>query len=615
MVLSLIFLGLIVAIVLIQAPEGLFSSLIMTVLTICCAAFAFGSYEWLATKFLAGLWQPDLAHPISLAVLFGVPLLIFRLICDKFIRRSCLLPSLVDKIGGGVCSFITAMIMVGVAAVAIQMIPIGPSLLGFSRFDVALPDVSDNPPVLAASDRGLWLAPDRFAVGTAAVLSNGVFSGRMSFTQDHPDLVQAAGWDNTGKSEMSRYAPPGSISVEATQPLEVVFRLVPGNKKNSQPDQYEPIPPQSGDEFHVVRVKLKASARDSHKSHIFTLRQFRLVGDVHGEVEQYFPIATKQAADDQAVDRYVSVTRKGGKDWPDVDTPMSPPDNSGGVVDVVFELPTGFKPHFIEYKRAARANVSFAKPQPKSTGANAAPTPKPSTKTASAATEPKREPHRRSPRPEPRHEAPKPATTAAPTKSTGNGGGRTRAFKAIASKSFFGNKLPFELRSYRGMSNVEVSRGALSNGHLIADAKQPETGGDEPVSTFWVPEDKRLLQLNVGHLKAGSVLGKAMSFAVTTVQNYVVMDENGKPYKIIGKYALAKVNGEDVFEVEYFPEQAGTIGGVGKFSRINERGLKKDDEIVFLFLIDPGQKIVRFTTGGSANQADDLRAENLVAPK
>lgn len=614
MVLSLIFLGLIVAIILIQAPEGLFSSLVMTVLTICCAAFAFGSYEWLATKYLAGLWQPDLAHPISLAVLFGVPLLIFRLICDKFIRRSCLLPSLVDKIGGGVCSFITAMIMVGVAAVAIQMIPIGPSLLGFSRFDVALSDESDTPPVLEASDRGLWLAPDKFAVGTAAVLSNGVFSGRVPLTQDHPDLVQAAGWDNTGKPEMSRYAPPGSISVDSTLPLEVVFRLVPGNKQKSQPDEYEPIPPKAGHEFHVVRVKLKASASDSHKSHIFSLRQFRLVGDVHGEIEQYFPIATKQAAEDHAVERYVSVTKKGGKDWPDVDTPMSPLDNSNDMVDVVFELPTGFKPRFIEYKRAARANVSFAKPERKSTGADAGTTPKRRAKTASAATEPKPEPPPRSPRHAPRHEPAKPATTSAPSESTGNVGGRTRAFGTIAGKSFFGNKLPFELRFYRGMSNVEVSRGALSNGHLIADAKQPETG-DEPVSTFQVPEDKRLLQLNVGHLKAGSVLGKAMSFAVTTVQNYVVMDENGKPYKIIGKYALAKVNGEDVFEVEYFPGPSGSIGGLGKFSRINERELKKGDEIVFLFLIDPGQKIVRFTTGGAANQADNLRAENLVAPK
>jgi len=609
---SLIFLVVLIAIVLVQAPHGLFSNLIMTVLTLCCAAFAFGTYEWLATQHLAGLWRPDLAHPISLAVLFGVPMLVLRLIFDKLIKRSALLPALVDKIGGAVCSLITAMVIVGVAAIAVQMIPVGTSLIGFSRFDVAIKEDAESPPNLDAPERGLWLAPDGFAAGAAAVLSNGVFSGRVPFAKHHPNPVQAVGWVNTGKLEISRYAPPNSISVDSTMPLEVVFRFVPGNERKNEPDRYEPMPPKAGHELHVVRVKLKPQARDTHKSHIFSLRQFRLVGTVGDDVVQFFPIATQQADEDQAVNRYVSVKRRGAEDWPAVDEPMAPRSDNGNQVDVVFEVPSGFTPQFIEYKRTARARVKFSSGKPESKGADAAAESAGEVETASAA--PTSEPARSAPSTR-RKRRTRSTSTDAGGSTSGSRGGRTRAFSAVPEQYFFGNKLPFELRSYRGMNNAEVSRSALVGGHLVADAEQPEQGDDPPVSSLQVPQGKRLLHLNVGRLRARSGLGRILSQSVTALQNYIVTDSNGKQYKVVGKYALAVVDEKDVFEVQYFPEQAGTIGGVGKFNRIDEKELTKDDAVVFLFLVDPGARIVRFTTGGSASRAEDLTSHNLVAPK
>ena len=57
------------------------------------------------------------------------------------------------------------------------------------------------------------------------------------------------------------------------------------------------------------------------------------------------------------------------------------------------------------------------------------------------------------------------------------------------------------------------------------------------------------------------------------------------------------------------------MGGLGKFNRIDENKLSKDDAVVFLFLVDPGAEIVVFNTGGSASRADNLRSENLKAPE
>lgn len=616
----LIFVILLLAVVFFQSTQGLFGAMIMMVLTLCCAAFAFGSYEWAASEHMAKYWKPDMAHAISLAALFGVPLVILRLILDKLVRRSCLLPSMIDKVGGGMCGLVTGLAMVGVAGTVFQMVPFGNSTLGFSRFDLAIRDTdaggAATPPDVDAAGRGLWLGPDRFATGVAAMMSDGVFSGKRSFYQEHPAFLEEAAWVNTINPAVSRFAPSGSLRVTSTEPVEVVYRLIPGDAKKDLPAQFEPISPRSSYEFRMVGVKLTPAAFDQNKSHLFSLRQFRVVGEDGGALRQFFPVATQHADPAEAVNRHISFKRYGGKDWPIVDELIGPRSDHPGEVELVFELPTRFEPHFIEYKRNARATVSFRDSVPTGgTGAPDVPDPGDSRTSASdtkgtpvAATDAPTGSERDSRRSRRRGGA----DTDAPR--TGSGG-RVRGFATIPGSSVFGDKLPFEVKSYRDLNNTEVSHGKLVSGHLSADAADQADGDAAGVTTLQVPADKRLLHLNVGRLTARSGLGRALSKAVSVAQNYLVTDENGATYKLVGKYALADVNGTQRFELQYFPEQVGTVGGVGAFQRIKEDDLKRGDELVFLFLVDPGVKLVSFTTGGAATRAEDLRAENLVAPQ
>ena len=66
--------------------------------------------------------------------------------------------------------------------------------------------------------------------------------------------------------------------------------------------------------------------------------------------------------------------------------------------------------------------------------------------------------------------------------------------------------------------------------------------------------------------------------------------------------------------MQYFSEPVGSIGGIGEFTRVNEKNLKSDDTFVLLFLVDPGARIVSFSTGGAASRKDDLTGSRLVAP-
>lgn len=664
MVLSLILVLLLLAIAYFQATQGLFSALIMAVLTVCCAAIAFGFYEWVAVNVVAAYWKPDFGHAVSLGALFGVPLVLLRLGFDRIIRRDCLLPLSIDRVGAGLCGLVSGFVMAGMMALSVQMLPFGESILGFARFDAeATANQSGGdrkPPPPTARENELWLGPDRFVSRLAGVLLDGVFSGTQKFSERHPNLPQAIGWANTNKRDMLHYAPPGSMTVVSSEPVASVYRVTPAPEARrgtpKQPDQYEELPAEPDRMLQMVRVSLKSAAQDpQRKSHEFTLRQFRLVGRIDGKgpVLQTFPVAIQQADATEPVNRHIRYRKDPRGDWPVTQDVFNP--REGDQVEVVFDLPKRFVPEFLEYKKCARASVKFlTEEQAKAAAESKAatkpvPPPAPPPPAAPSAPAGSDRPGRRrsgsggdseqpsgsTPTPEATEPARPSGSTAAPPETGAAGGsGRTEPGKADAKPggekttdrvrrataqsgaAAFGDELPMVMRAYRGQKDFEVSNGKLNKGHLIGEVEAQEKGGDQAISKFEVPPDKRLLKLGVTALQARSGLGRAISFAAGTVQNYVVEDSQGRQYLLCGKYAIANAGSKQVIEIQYFPESEGTqIGGLGKFERIAEDKLGKDDELVFLFLVEPGAQIISFSTGTSANRRDDLASENIVAPK
>ena len=672
--LSLIFVILLFAVALRQATCGLFSAMIMTVLTLCCATLAIGMHEWVAVTLLAPYWKPDYAHAIAMGAVFGVPLIVVRVVVDKFVTRSCLLPSLVDRVGAGVCGLITAMTMVGVAALCVQMIPFGPSIIGFTR----VPIQAEGGQAVAAdeSEEGasLWLGPDRFAVGVASLLSIGVFSGDRAFGQDNPDFVQACGWNGAVLSEVSRLTKSDSFSIARTTQPQFVYKMTRGIAREGTQDTFEPIPPEGGEEFRMIGVQLHDAARDSTRSHKFTLRQFRLVGRSAGSElpEQHHPIALQQEDTTQVENRHIKCVTGGGRCRPLLDDLFMPRDGSA-LIEIVFSLPKGFEPSFLEYKHGMRASVTFeaAEParaprppvggtpggstsgatgetsggasapvQPDATTATpaAAPPAPDATTTGSGATPPAPDGTAETAGgatdeagSQPADAQPAvPTTTAADTPSESEAPadsgstrrqrgsrrrGNVRRATAEGTQSFFGDKMAMELRSYRQLRNVDIVHGVLRDGHLAGEVDAQAGGTDPVVTRFNVPEDKRLLHLNTEFLQARSGIGRVLSQAIGTVQNYFVTDERGRQYKIVGKYAIADVNGRRMIEVQYYSTLIGSMGGLGKFDRIRDEDFKNDYRLVMLFHVDPGARIKAFSTGGDATRADDLSTQNLVAPQ
>ena len=604
MILSLIFLILIFAVTLKQATQGLFSALIMAVLTILCAGMSVGLHEWIGAELVAQYWKPDYAHAIALGVPFGVVLLLLRAVFDKLIRRACLLPAWIDRIGGGTCGLVTALVMVGVMAASVQMVPFGPSIIGFARVPSAVRAEGGAPISTALEEqRNLWFSPDRFAIAVAGMLSDGIFSGERSFTGDNPDLMQTVGWVQSAPPGVSRFAPAKSVSVIGTELVKEVFQFTAGDDRSGVPATYEAVNPKAGMDLRMVRLQIQNSARDVNKSIIFTPRQIHISGKTpDGATRQYFPIAIQQADASQPVNRHISLRKARGAFVSIVDDPMSPREGDNKI-ELVFEVPKGFEPSLVEYKRGGRSVITLsstgadrAAPQsPPESGGSATPAPPPS--------EPGAAPLQRRPRPGDESGG-----------ETGRGG-NVRGATAQGGRSFFGEQLPMPMKAYRKLANSEVNRGALIGGHLAGEVDKQATGSESEVTKFEVPSDKRLLHLDVQKLQARSGLGRALTAAVALSQRYTVEGANGTLYDVVGKYAVADVGGTRVVEVQYYTNEGDSVGRIGPFERIKESHLQGDYQFVLLFLVDPGVQITAFSTGGDASRRDDLIGENLVAPR
>ncbi|MCP4375628.1 MAG: hypothetical protein GY794_05575 [bacterium] len=163
---------LILAIALYQSIHGLFSAVIMTVLTTICAVFALGYYEILAGMLYAT--QPAYADSLSLIIFFVIPLLILRIAFDKLIVTNAAIKGWADRAGGGVLGLYVGVVMVGVLAIAMQMLPYGSSVLGYAPFDSSL-------------QRNNRIYCDEFALGLFK--SSSALASGMSFDNTHDNLL------------------------------------------------------------------------------------------------------------------------------------------------------------------------------------------------------------------------------------------------------------------------------------------------------------------------------------------------------------------------------------------------------------------------------------------
>ena len=322
--------------------QGLFSSLIMSMLCMMSALVAFNYFELLAGLLNSKGFAAGGTKGGSLIAIFLVTLLILRLLTDRFIKGNMKFSMLIDRIGASFFGLLSSLTMVGIIALGFQMMPISPQIKGYDRY----PDLDK-----LEEAKNFFPNADGFVLSLVKQSSNYGFNGSTNFCHFHPDMRRELYMNRFTLAQGSRHeAAPDSIRlVKAWIIGDGLKDLSSGTTLN----------PEADGQFIAARVQItagskeKPGAQDADGKIRFTLGNFRLVGfdpeDRREPGTSIYPIGFL-LPDWKVAD---SVGLGAGKMLPNT-----------REVDLLFEWPGDMQeiaPKYIEFKRTAWAKFTSAK--------------------------------------------------------------------------------------------------------------------------------------------------------------------------------------------------------------------------------------------------------------
>jgi len=597
MILSVIALLMIILIAAFWTYQGLFSALIMLIETVIACMLAFGFYESVNSIWGGSAAMRDVGPSLSLMLVFLISLAAMRFLSDKLIPDAVNFPLQVDRAGSAACGFLTGMTLVGTALVAIQMFPFGSSVLGFSRFEFD----ADGKPVR----KSLLISPDGFTLGMVQVLSNGRFGGGSSFGLAKPDMLGDLYWAHNGPQREAGVAvPPGCLNVqacwEAKQINKVEQQALAGSEMKRAFKTEEPV---GLNKFLVCRVTLDSTAAFPAESGDirFRVSQFRVVGPPPAPESQssaspeVFPACgmsdlylhkdhnMKEVKPDQP--------QKLVRWAPTTDFLLNPTvakvvqkDGNKYQFDVAFEVPEAFEPWYVEFKQGARAEVAKSLMKKEAPGAIETAAAAPSDKPAEA----------------PKAEGDKPAEkkieVGAPPPD------RVHVADAVKERTAVSSELPLVLNARDKPVANFIRRQMLGECHIAMELTDKEPPPAYRVSEFEVPVEKRMVQVGAVQNMPESVYGAAMNYAAKTVAQISVKTSDDRQYFAVGMYVAAFVNNKWIYEIQYWPT-AEIPERCLREARVLKPNILKQvkpehQKLGYIFLVDPGVEIVRFSTGG-----------------
>lgn len=583
--------------------QGFFSALIMFFESLIACMIAFGFYEPLSS-----LWNDStgvgIGQPIGFMALFLGSLGLMRVATDKLIRDNVSMPIVLDRAGAAVAGFFAGMIIVGSALTAIQMLPIGAPIFGFERYTT---DANGLP---VRHSLGVF-RPDDFVCGLAKMLSNERFSGDVNFNDAKPRYI-----DNlyssraVPMSEETIFVKPSDIKVNAIWTTPQIDRPTHALDGDAMIRTFESVTPEkSGNTFLVCSVNIKKSAAGANgKNEIrFRVPQFRIVGpppDAAGTSRRptalymatgLSDIYTHQKHGPAAVtgDQRKRLCAFGPTtDFVLGDTQTKiVEDGDDWRIDVAFEVPQDFKPWYLEFKRGGKVDLGARKVAEKAPPYGAQPQGAGGRQGKVA-----------------REKVAK--VGQAP-------GGALHVANAIDERTDATDLIPIPLDKDDPAIAKWLTQGKFGgNDDAVAyiEPKPYVLEESSRVEKFWVPEDKRMVQIGADVLKQSNMYSRAIGFANRVLAQVTITDENGKQYFAVGFYVAAEIEGTWKIEIQYnpmseVPERALKQPSHIKHSKITQAG-PDNVRFGFLFVVDPGVKIVSFSPGAGKSQ----EINNVQAP-
>jgi hypothetical protein len=246
MIFSILLIALVGLIAYFHWVQGLFGGIISMSLAILAALLALGFNESIVTSLLGGR-MADYASGLVAASVFAAVYLGGRVVFDMFVPGNVQVPLYVDKVGGLFCGAIAGVCAVGTFAVAAQMLPFGPSILGYEvretrtrndvivdnprggqRMNVAVfGELTEENPALTRGDLALLMPVDQWIVGLLNLQSaGGAFQGSRKLTDVHPNLLKELFISRLG---VQTGASRSLLNIGTKQQVKLVGLFAPAN--------------------------------------------------------------------------------------------------------------------------------------------------------------------------------------------------------------------------------------------------------------------------------------------------------------------------------------------------------------------------------------------------
>ncbi|HWB53365.1 MAG TPA: CvpA family protein [Tepidisphaeraceae bacterium] len=302
MIFSILILVLVGIIAFFHYTQGLFSAAISALLAIVSAAIALSYEEVIVNTWLQGKFA-DEANAIVLVVTFAVVYCVLRFIFDAAVPGNVRLPVLADKVGAGVFGVIAGIVTAGIIAIAAQMLPFGPVIAGYGRFEtVASRHVILSEGMRQAQDmeihdelkngfdtdsqRKLILPVDDWVMNFVSYLSepSGALAGERTVTSIHPDWLNELFADRLGVEVGGKRV---AMNVGKNQQVKVTGVYAPaslpeigGESKDIREQQPSgEVKSNSSQMLLVVRIMFDRDATDDDNLVRFSMANCRLIVD------------------------------------------------------------------------------------------------------------------------------------------------------------------------------------------------------------------------------------------------------------------------------------------------------------------------------------------------
>jgi hypothetical protein len=343
------------------------------IVAICASVVAFAYFEVLANVLISRGESGSLlslapwAQSLCFVLIFVLAFAILQTVAVQLMRHPVDLGFVPERIGRVVCGIFLGFITSGLLLTALEMAPL-PTKWPYQRFDPTRLEAENPSKVL--------LNADGLATGLFSVISNGSFSGKISFATLHPNyldqlfLNRLIGTGDT--SIISSISPAIEVPKPAVWPAskaiaEQVDLFVQELKTRGGKLVYDdqagtsvsvPVSPKSGYDPTIVRVGIRKRAIRGDAAingGAFTPSQLRLIctrkgyGEdrLAGEAVNIYPIAYLKAADKTEPMR------------PEIKIATSDFDENSNnkFIDFVFCVPGGFEPVLVQFKLNSIAEI------------------------------------------------------------------------------------------------------------------------------------------------------------------------------------------------------------------------------------------------------------------